>query len=261
MKNVVFWVGVKSQDPLLQKKHGGFKYLDISKESWEYWCKKNDVIFYEYNNPLMKDHKATWTRWMDVFDFLEKDGISFNKILVVDGSTIIRWDCPNFFDQCPNGKLTAFRSLENLNWVYQSIEGYKYFFFGHKLDISKYIDCGFQVFDVSHKPFLQMLKEYYLAYHPLIMHLEKTVKKGTDQTVYNYLLSIEEVEINYDLHPSFNMNHLSRFDWFDYNWQLKKDNRSFFIKYGNIWKFSGFDRSLRFEIMNSVWDTIKNNYL
>jgi len=260
-QDVVFWVGVKSQDPLLQEKHGGFRYLDISKQSWQYWCNKNDVLFYEYSNPLTKEHKATWTRWMDVFDFLEKDGISFDKILVVDGSTIIKWDAPNFFNQCPSGKLTAFRSLENLNWVYQSIEGYKDLFSGYGLDIFRYIDCGFQVFDISHKPFLQMLKEYYLAYHPLIMHLEKTVKKGTDQTIYNYLLQIHEIPLNLQLSPAYNLNHLNRFDWFSYNWQLNTDLTTFFLKYGYIWKFSGFDRTKRFELMNTTWQSIKNNYI
>ena len=42
-KNVLFWVGVKSKDPNLLKKHGNFEYLDISKKCWEWWCDKNDV--------------------------------------------------------------------------------------------------------------------------------------------------------------------------------------------------------------------------
>ena len=44
-KNVLFWCGLKSEDPHLRKKHGNFEYLDISKKCWQYWCEKNDVIF------------------------------------------------------------------------------------------------------------------------------------------------------------------------------------------------------------------------
>ena len=47
-KNVLFWIGVKSKDSLMQEKHGEFKYLDVGRKSWEWWCKKNDVIFLPY---------------------------------------------------------------------------------------------------------------------------------------------------------------------------------------------------------------------
>ena len=49
MKNVLFWVGVKSKDPLTLEKHGNFEYFEYSKKTWEYWCNKNNVLFFEYN--------------------------------------------------------------------------------------------------------------------------------------------------------------------------------------------------------------------
>ena len=91
-KHVLFWVGVKSNDPLLQEKHGGFKYLDISKKCWKIWCKKNDVIFFEYNNPSEEDtsaHKATWQRWFDVFPLIEEANINYDKSLVSDQLKIL----------------------------------------------------------------------------------------------------------------------------------------------------------------------------
>lgn len=258
--DVVFWVGVKSSDPLLQQKHGGFKYLDISKKSWQYWCNNNQVQFVEYSQPLMEGHKATWTRWFDVFPTLQQLKIPYDKIAVVDGSTIIKWDAPNFFEQCPQGKLTAFRSLENLNWVLQSVQGYSDLFNQYPFDITRYIDCGFQVFDESHKPFLDNLQQYYLDNYDSIMQLQSSVNKGTDQPVYNYLLQINNVEVNSELDLRYNLNHLFRFDWFNYNWQLDKDLSPFFLKYGYIWKFSGFDRARRFEFMNNVWIAISYHY-
>jgi hypothetical protein len=262
-KNIVFWIGVRSQDLLLQEKHGGFKYLDISKQSWEYWCKKNDVIFYEYNSTSEQDtnaHRPTWIRWFDVFPLLESTGIDFDKILLVDGSTIIKWNAPNFFNDCSED-LTAFKALENINWVYEAIQGYKEFFNGFEFETMKYIDCGFQVFTKNHKQFLIELKDFYYGNYDRLMQLQKTVNKGTDQTIYNYLLQIKNIKVNTNLHPSFNLNHLHRFDWFNYNWQLKEDQTPYFIKYGNVWKFSGFpNRGDRFNLMSQTWDIVKHNY-
>jgi hypothetical protein len=93
------------------------------------------------------------------------------------------------------------------------------------------------------------------------MQLQKTVNKGTDQTIYNYLLQIKNIKVNTNLHPSFNLNHLHRFDWFNHNWQLNEDPTPYFIKYGNVWKFSGFpNRGDRFNLMSQTWDIVKHNY-
>ena len=262
MKNVLFWVGVKSKDPLLKKKHGNFDYLDLSKNSWKYWREKNDVYFYEYDTPSDNDtgkHLVTWQRWFDIFDQLDSAEIDYNKVALIDGSTIVKWNAPNFFDEVSNN-LTAFRSLENIKWIYQGVQGYKDLFNGFDFKLQKYIDCGFQIFDKSHKKFLDNLKEYYYSNYDSIMYLQKTVKRGTDQAVYNYLLQIENITVDTELNPAFNLNHLQRFDWLHYNWQLKEDTTPFFIKYGYIWKFSGFDRAQRYNLMKQTWNLVKHNY-
>ncbi|SVE58288.1 uncharacterized protein METZ01_LOCUS511142, partial [marine metagenome] len=82
-KNVLFWIAVNSKDPLLQEKHGGFEYFKFSRYTWEWWCKKNDVIFFPYETPGESDtnkHKITWQRWFDVFDQLEEAGINYDKM-------------------------------------------------------------------------------------------------------------------------------------------------------------------------------------
>lgn len=261
-KDVVFWIGVRSEDPGLQEKHGGFRYLDISKQSWEYWCKKNDVIFYEYHTSSEPDtnaHRVTWTRWFDVFPYVESAGIDYNKIAVVDGSMIIKWNAPNFFNMCGDN-LTAFKSLQNVHWVYEAVQGYKQLFNDFNFNVIKYINCGFQVFTKNHKPFLNLLEKFYYENYDAIMHLQKTINKGTDQTVYNYLLQINKIDVNTDLHPGFHLMHMYRFNWFNHNWQLNEDPTPHFIKYGYIWVFSGFDRSQRLSLMEQTWNLIKQNY-
>ena len=190
-KNVLFWCGVKSEDPHLRKKHGNFEYLDISKKCWQYWCEKNDVIFFEYHTATESDtaaHKVTWQRWFDVFPLIEDAKIDYKKIAVIDGSTLIRHDTPNFFEIAQSGKLTAFRSLENLRWISDSIDGYNNFFNKFDFDMSKYISCGFQIFDETHKSFLNLLKKfYYDNYDEIMYHQNQTVKKEqTNQYITIY---------------------------------------------------------------------------
>ena len=44
-KNVIWWVGVKSEDQSLSKKYGDYSFLEYSRKTWEYYAKKNDFHF------------------------------------------------------------------------------------------------------------------------------------------------------------------------------------------------------------------------
>ena len=264
-KNVLFWVAIKSENPHLDDKHGGFKYFEYSRNTWEWWCKKNDVIFFAYETPGEVDtnmHKATWQRWFDVFNQLENANIDYDKIAVVDASTMIKWNAPNFFQYAPAGKLSCYRSLENLRWITQGVDGYNKFFNEFKFKLNKYIDCGFQIFDKEHKKFLSVVKQFYFDNYDDIMTLQnEKVKRGTDQPVYNYLLQIENVDVSMNIPAPYMLNHMTRFDWFSHNWQLNQDKTPFFIKYGYIWKYSGFPaRGDRYNLMKQTWDIIKGQY-
>ena len=260
MKNIVYWVGVKSKDPLLLEKHGDFNYFEYSKKTWKYWCEKNNTIFYEYNTPSLEDtgkHKVTWQRWFDLEHRL-KD-IKWDKVAVVDASYMIKWDTPNFFEQTSD-KLSTFKSLENINWIDEGINGYKKLFPKVNFDLKRYIDCGFQIFTKTHLEFLSNLKEYYFNNIDTILELQSSVGKGTDQPVYNYLLQQLQINFGFELPNSYNLNHMNRFGWFSHNWQLKEDKTPFFIKYGYLWKYSGFDRKQRTPLMQQTWNIIKHNY-
>ena len=257
--NVVFWIGVKSSNELTNEKHNGFDYFEYSKNTWKYWCKKNGVEFYEYDSTDWDTtkHKVTWTRWFDLKSKLSH--LDWNKVAVVDASYMIRCDSPNFFDMTFDG-LSVFKSLENVRWVAGGIDGYKDLFSNVNFDLKKYIDCGFQIFTKSHINFLNKLKDFYLDNYEKICILESSVSSCTDQPVYNYILQKLYVDFRFELPNSFNINHMNRFNWFSHNWQLKEDQTPYFIKYGNLWKFSGFDRKQRGPLMQQTWDIVKGMY-
>lgn len=257
--NVVFWVGIKSPDVNTASKHGNFDYFEYSKKTWEYWCSKNNVIFYEYSSTdwELTTHKATWTRWFDLESKLSH--LNWNKVAVIDASYMIRWDSPNFFNMTSND-VSVFKSLENIRWIASGIDGYRELFANTDFDLKKYIDCGFQIFTKSHLEFLKELKEFYLNNYKKIHILESSVSRGTDQPVYNYMLQKLNVDFRFELPNSFNLNHMNRFNWFSHNWQLKEDQTPYFIKYGNLWKFSGFDRRQRADLMKQTWNIIQHRY-
>lgn len=259
--NVVFWVGVKSSDSLTADKHGNFEYFEYSKSTWKHWCEKNNVLFFEYTSPGLNDlstHKVTWQRWFDLESQL--NNIEWNKVAVVDASYMIKWDCPNFFNMTSES-LSCFQALENVRWMDEGIKGYQSLFPEVKFDLKRYIDCGFQVFTKKHLPFLNKLKQFYFNNLDEIISLQKSVSRGTDQPVYNYLLQQDDIDFKFELPNSMNLNHMTRFNWFAHNWQLKEDVTPYFIKYGNLWKFSGFDRKQRNPLMKQTWDIIKAKYV
>ncbi len=267
-KNVLFWVGVNSPHEYHQEKHGGFKYFEFSRNTWEWWCKKHDVLFFPYTYDMvsLKDtrkYAATWQRWFDVFPLMEKYNIPYNKIAVIDASTMVRWDCPNFFNEVSDDGLTVFRSLENLRWVSEGVKGYNDLFNNFSFDLKKYFSCGFQIFNGDHKEFLFKLKEFFFKNELDILELQnKYVKRGTDQPVYNYLTQVENVKINLDsISQKYFLNHLYRFDWAGHNWQLNS-NTPHFLNHGWIYFFSGFpNRGDRENMMKQLWEATKLKYV
>ena len=261
-KNVVFWVGVKNET--YSEKYGGWEWLDISRKTWEYWCKKNDVIFFPFEKPIendLKQFRINWQKALFVFDELDQQKIEYDQIYLVDGMNMIKWDTPNVFE-LTDQKFVGWRDVDNMKWTHDSIMGYKDFFNGFELDRTKYISSGLIIFNESHKKIFESLKHLYYDNVDTFCKLQdEIVKKGTEQTPLNYWLQINNVEIKTDLPVSFKLTHLHRKEMFGYNWQLNESIIPYFIKYGYIWNFSGFAKDQRSKIMKQTWDIVKHHYV
>ena len=267
MKNVVFLTCVRSK--IFDEKYGGYEWMDISKESWKYWCEKNDCILYEYTTPSqddLKEFRVTWQRWFDVYDELEKNGIEYNKILMVDACSIVKWDCPNFFN-LTDDRMTAWLDKDNLGWIYKSIIGYRDFFeswnntLTSRSIINNYINAGSVIINKTHKDFFKSFKDFYYTNKDKLIHLQDhEVKKGTDQTPINYWLRIKNIDINTSLPFTFNLTHIHRKNMFIHNWQLEKEGLSHFIKHGYIWKYNGILKDQRTNLMGQTWNLVNHFY-
>ena len=259
-KNVVFWVGVKNQH--YSEKYGGWEWMDISRKTWEYWCKKHDVIFFPFEKPIDDDlvnYRINWQKSIYCFDLLDEAGIDYDQIFLVDATCMVKWDMPNIFELTDN-KFTAWRETDNLNWVYDSVRGYEEFF-SYKLNKHNYFSSGVIIFNKSHKDMFLDFKDLYLNNTEEFVELQdKTVRKGTEQTPLNYWVQKNNVELNLDLPFSYKLTHMHRKDMFKPNWQLNEDSTPFFIKYGYNWVFNGIPKNQRTEVMSQTWGFVKDNY-
>lgn len=267
MQNVVYWIGVKNTNPHMNEKHGGFSYLDVSRKTWEWWCNKNNIAFVPYElpdyNPSSSETKVTWQRWFDMKKVIETREIEPNWIWAVDGSTMIRWDAPAPWDErvLDPTVIHGHRSLENLYWINEGIQGYKNLF-SCNFDLTRYICTGNVILNAKNYEFLSDLERFFENHNAEIMFLEnQTIKRGTDQPVFNYFLQDRNIPFDvYSLNPSYMLTHLNRFNWMSHNWQTK-NMEPFFIKYGWLWMFSGFPtRGDRYDLMLTTWELVKKYY-
>lgn len=259
-KNVIWWTGIINPDH--NDKYSGFEFFEYSRKSWEFWCKRNNCEFVAFTEPIetdMKRFRVNWQKAIFVFDELERRGINYDQICLVDSSSIVKWNTPNFFELTER-KFCGLRDVDNMNWTYQSIKGYESFF-DFKLDTTKYINSGFMIFNESHKEVFNSFKKFYYDNTDELINLQDNlVKKGTEQTPMNYWLQMNNVDIKIDLPLPYKLTHLHRKDMFSYNWQLEENKTPFFITYGYVWFFNGTPKDERSKLMKQTWDLIKSNY-
>ena len=266
-KNVIWWPALTN--PQHSDKYGGFHYFEHSRKAWEYWCKKNDCVFVPFTEPVEDDFtkfRPQWQKCLFVFDELERMGIEYDQIALVDSTATPHWNCPNFFE-LTDRKFTAWYDRDNMKWVHDSIKGYEDLFQQafdsphFKLDQSKYFNSGFMIFNEKHKELFNDLKRFYLENTEIFRKLQdEVVKKGNDQTPINYWLQLHGVELNLDLPVAFNLTHLHRKEMLIHNWQLDEDKTPFFIKYGYVWRLTGIPKDQRSQLSNQIWDMVKVNY-
>jgi len=260
-KNVVWWPAIVHKENA--HKYGNYDYFEYTRKSWEYWCERNDVLFVPFTEPVEDDlfrFRPNWQKIIFVFDELDRRGIDYDQIFLADSSCMIKWDAPNIFE-LTDRKFVGWNDKDNMRWIYDSIQGYKQFFDGFELDQYSYISSGVIIFNETHREVIEGFKKLYLDNIDTFIDLQDNiVKKGTEQTPFNYWLQMNDVELNLDLPTAFKLTHMHRKELFSHNWQDGDDKTPFFIKYGYNWVFNGILKDDRSNLIKQTWDLVGNNY-
>ena len=213
MKNIVFTMDI---DLAGEGRYASTRRLpyQYSIKSWEKWCEKNNCELFVLTDLLLPKEQMNicWQRYY-LFDILEANNVEYDQILSVDADTIVHPDCPNFFEMT-EGRMCGVHNEGSYDWIIRSIENYgKYFFDGYIMDFTKYIDCGFNIYNKTHKDFLNNVIDFYNQNSKQLRQAEKEWHAGTDQTPVNIM--IEKNNIDLKLLPyEFNMCDMNRKELF-----------------------------------------------
>lgn len=248
MKNVLLFTSLKANDPNLDS------YKEWSLKTWQYYADRNNLELFILDVPLFDTElmRPTWQRWY-VYDLLEANNIEYNQVALIDIDTMIRWDAPNLFEVAGDNYAGVIDDL-GIEWIYNSINGYKFLFPDVDLRWYSYINNGVLILPSKKgKEFCNIVNNFYLEHQEILRELQhRTLKKGTDQTPVNYLaLSFFKKNIVY-LPKIYNMGHMYKTDVFIDN---------IYIKCSYIWHFNGIPRDRRDFYMKNTWEVIKHNYV
>ena len=227
------------------------EYSGYSINTWKYWCEKNNVDFMLITEHDDRLGKPVWNK-----ELIYERAKDYEKIGVVDSDTMIHWDAPNIFDMYDDEFCGVVDDI-NLRWLMDSLSVYNKFFPNTKIDIDEYINAGVLFFSNQHLPFFEKLLNFYFENQQELDNW--TLGGGKEQTLLNFHLK----ESNYKrkfLEPSWNLMGLHKKQMFTHNWQLNEDKTPFFVKYGNIWHYTGFGIPDRINLMKQTWELLGENY-
>jgi len=218
MKNVVLMPWIEREETVNSSGIGradrtkGYKY---GVDSWKQWCEKHDVEFFLMDELLVPESEMviTWQRWY-VLEILEKNGIEYDQVLLVDADCIPHPNCPNMFD-ISDRKFCFVHNDGSYDWILRSIENYsKYFFDGYMIPWHHYFDSGMIIFNKDHKKFFADILNFFHENRENLLEVESKWHAGTDQTPVNFLTHL--LNIDYKLLPyEYNMTDLFRKELLD----------------------------------------------
>ena len=219
--------------------------FNVTKLSWQHYCKRHDIDFHVIDKAPIQKGTPHWFRY---FIFDEKPG--YDKYLYIDSDVMARWDAPNIFEEYPEDKLHVVRDNSGLGWIWEGINLYKQIFEDVSLDWEKYFNSGVMMFSKKQKDLINGFKNFYLENVDSITDFQKQVRKGFDQTPFNYFNAYNDTDINY-MSEKFNLTHMMR----------KEVLRGYyFVDMAYFWHFNGLPRANQKQIILQLWDNIKDKY-
>jgi hypothetical protein len=244
MKNVVFIVNIKGKHPP--------DFFEYCFNTWSFWTKKNNATLFVLEEPFAGTEKlAAHLQKYFAFEVLKRNKIDFDQVAIVDADTMIKWDCPNFF----NISKSSFRAVlddELPKWVIASLATYQFLFPKTNVVWWEYFNSGVMILNKNHGSLLSEFLTFMAAKEKEIagIHSGVDLRAGFDQTLFNFFLKGKKMKISY-LPKIFNFYHLLG---------KKMLEKKEFVDCSYIWHFNGIAHSERKKYMRETWKLIKTNY-
>lgn len=245
--NILFFTALQANDPNMND------YMQWSLKTWHHYAQQHNCTIILFTTPLHDTEwmRPTWQRW-NVYNILKENNIEYDQVALIDIDTMVRWDCPDLFT-LSKGKYTGVIDDLSIEWIYNSIEGYKEYFPEVDLKWYEYLNNGILILpQEGGEAFCDRVLEFYKTNVDTLRDKQHvSLKKGTDQTPVNYLALEFFGEDRTILDKRFNMTHLYKTNAFI---------DDIYIKCSYIWHFNGLPREQRNAYMERTWNVIKQNY-
>lgn len=252
-KNILFFTALQANDPNMND------YMEWSLLTWRHYAKRHGLELFLFSKPIEDPEvmRPTWQRW-HAHKILKENNVDYDKIALIDIDTMCRWDTPDLFE-ISNDQYSGVRDDVSLEWVNNSIAGYKKFFPDVNLNWTEYINNGIIVLPKDSLDFCNQINTFYETNQEELRDLQhNTLKKGTDQTPVNFL-ALKHFGDNIRYLPKiFNLGHLHTTHAFE---PCIFTGSPIFIKYSYIWHFNALPRESRNQYMKQTWELIKDNYV
>lgn len=239
-KNLIYTLAVNTE-----KRKGEKDIYNITRKSWEHYCNKYGIDFHVIETAPLDKGTPHWFRY---FIFDEKP--DYDRYLYIDSDVMVHWNAPNIFEVYPENKLHVVRDNAGLGWIWESINLYKQLFQDISLDWESYFNSGVMLFSKDQQELFNGFKQFYIENAESITAFQTEVRKGFDQTPFNYFNAYNNTDIVY-MSERFNLTHLSRKEIL---------NGLYFIDMAWFWHYNGLPREHQYQIIEQIWNQISNNY-
>ena len=220
-------------------------------ESWKWYCKKWGIDLIIANEERNYDFEPWGNGCFEPWYDERLVELNYEKVILIDCDTIIRWDAPNIFEVgkdyemcvvCDAGGECSGKYHLN-QWIKLNPN--------IKTPADKYFNTGF-VF-LSKKKYLQIRKEIpkYHEFWSSFYKVGPTGPNACEQTPVNI--------ISYELFPN-EIHHLG-FEW--NNMVMAKYDDGSFINDSYIWHFTGSKmggHQNKKNIIKQIWEYVKSQY-
>lgn len=224
-----------------------FDVQDYSRRTWDWYCKKYDIDFKVIDTPSHENMAPHWERYTVMERYPEYD-----EYVYVDADAMVSWKTPNFFDEFNESKLYTVKDFGSVEWMWNGMKGYQDMFPDVQFDWWDYFTTGFMKFDKSHRDLFKKFIQFHEDNKEEINNRQyETLKKGFDQTPFNFFVRQENVDLEFAPLP-YGLGHM-----------MKKEilMNGIFLETGYVWQYNGIPHHERLSVMEQTWNHIKQNYV